>query len=78
MSDKNSDRLKELASRLNEHVCSFVEPNFLERLFGSKLNLSDQEFAAVSSSTPSIPAATEARFKFTDYMERQFTKMVTS
>jgi len=44
----------------------------------SKLNLSDQEFAAVSSSTPSIPAATEARFKFTDYMERQFTKMVTS
>jgi len=44
----------------------------------AKLNLTDQEFAAVSSDRPSIPAATEARFKNTDYMERQFIKMVTS
>lgn len=44
----------------------------------SKLDLTDQEFAAVSSTIPPIMAATEARYKFTDYMERQFTKMVTS
>ena len=44
----------------------------------SRLNLTDQELAAVSSEIPSIPPASEARFKFTDYMERQFTKMVTS
>ncbi|MDB5395832.1 MAG: hypothetical protein JWM91_3338 [Rhodospirillales bacterium] len=44
----------------------------------AKLNLTDAEFASVSSSIPSIPAATQARFQFTDYMERQFTKMVTS
>ncbi|HVJ52567.1 MAG TPA: extracellular solute-binding protein [Aliidongia sp.] len=41
-----------------------------------KLGLTDAEFAAVSSDIPSIPAATEARYKFTDYMEQQFTKMV--
>jgi hypothetical protein len=39
-SDRNSDRLKELASQLNDHVRSFIEPNLLERLFGSKLILS--------------------------------------
>jgi putative spermidine/putrescine transport system substrate-binding protein len=44
----------------------------------SKLDLTDQEFAAVSSNTPPIDAATEARFRFTEYMEQQFTKMVTS
>ena len=44
----------------------------------AKLNLTDQEFATVSSGNPPIPSATEARFKYTDYMERQFTKMVTS
>jgi putative spermidine/putrescine transport system substrate-binding protein len=44
----------------------------------SKLRLTDQEFAAVSSSIPSIPTASEARFKFSDYMEQQFTRMVTS
>lgn len=44
----------------------------------SKLNLTDAEFNAVSSSTPPILTATQARFKFTDYMERQFTKMVIS
>lgn len=44
----------------------------------SKLDLTDQEFAAVSSDTRPIYAATEARFRFTDYMEQQFTKMVTS
>ena len=44
----------------------------------SKLRLSDQEFAAVSVPTPQIDTATEVRFKFTDYMEQQFTRMVTS
>jgi putative spermidine/putrescine transport system substrate-binding protein len=44
----------------------------------SKLRLSDQEFAAVAASTPQIETATEVRFKFTDYMEQQFTRMVTS
>jgi putative spermidine/putrescine transport system substrate-binding protein len=44
----------------------------------NKMNLTDQEFAAVSSDIPSIPAATAARFKYLDYMERQFTKMVTA
>jgi len=44
----------------------------------SKLRLSDQEFAAVSASTPQILTATEVRFKFTDYMEQQFTRMVTA
>jgi putative spermidine/putrescine transport system substrate-binding protein len=41
-------------------------------------NLTDQEFAVVSSSSRSIFTATEARFKFTDYMEQQFTRMLTS
>ena len=44
----------------------------------SKLDLTDIEFKTVAGDTKPIPAATEARFKFTDYMERQFTKMVTS
>jgi hypothetical protein len=43
-----------------------------------KLRLTDREFATVSSPTPAIPAATEARFKLEDYMEQQFTHMVTS
>jgi putative spermidine/putrescine transport system substrate-binding protein len=43
-----------------------------------KMNLTDQEFTAVSSNIPSIPTATAARFKYLDYMERQFTKMVTA
>jgi putative spermidine/putrescine transport system substrate-binding protein len=43
-----------------------------------KLNLTDQEFAVVSSNIPSIPAATQARYLHLDYMERQFTKMVTA
>jgi len=38
-----------------------------------KMNLTDQEFAAVSSDIPSIPAATAARFKIS-LLERQFTK----
>jgi putative spermidine/putrescine transport system substrate-binding protein len=41
-------------------------------------NLTDQEFAVVSSTNRPIYAATEARYRFTDYMEQQFTKMLTS
>ncbi len=44
----------------------------------SRLHLTDQEFAAVASSAPQIIAATQARYKFTEYMEQQFTRMVTS
>jgi putative spermidine/putrescine transport system substrate-binding protein len=44
----------------------------------SKLHLKDQEFAAVAPASGQIPAASAARFKFTDYMEQQFTRMVTS
>jgi putative spermidine/putrescine transport system substrate-binding protein len=44
----------------------------------AKLDLTDQEFAVVSSNIPSIPAATQARYLHLDYMERQFTKMVTA
>jgi putative spermidine/putrescine transport system substrate-binding protein len=44
----------------------------------AKLRLTDREFTAVSSPTPAIPAATAARFKLEDYMEQQFTRMVTS
>ena len=44
----------------------------------AKLDLTDAEFAAVATSGPSIEAVSEPRFQFTDYMERQFTKMVTS
>jgi len=43
-----------------------------------KLNLTDQEFTTVSSDGPSIQTATQSRYQFTDYIERQFTKMVTS
>ena len=42
----------------------------------SRLNLSDREFAAVSSSGSQILMATEARYRFTDYMERRFVAMV--
>jgi putative spermidine/putrescine transport system substrate-binding protein len=41
-------------------------------------NLTDQEFLTVSSNTRPIYAATEARFQFTDYMEQQFTRMLTA
>ena len=41
-------------------------------------NLTEQEFARVSSNTTPIYAATRARFQFTDYMEQQFTKMLTA
>ena len=44
----------------------------------SKLRLTDKEFAAVSAPTTPIPAATQARFTLEDYMEQQFTRMVTS
>lgn len=44
----------------------------------ARLRLTDQELAAVSPAMASIPAATEARFRLEDYMEQQFTRMVTS
>jgi putative spermidine/putrescine transport system substrate-binding protein len=43
-----------------------------------QLNLSDAEFLSVSSNTSPIYAATQARFQFTDYMEQQFTRMLTA
>lgn len=79
-----STKIEEAQEFLN-FSCTPEAQQLIARYVGSapvmeraKLNLTDQEFAAVSSDTPSIPAVTEVRFKFTDYMERQFTKMVTS
>lgn len=43
----------------------------------ARLSLSDAEFAAVSSLTPSIPTATQARYEFTSYLEQRFTGMIT-
>jgi putative spermidine/putrescine transport system substrate-binding protein len=40
-------------------------------------NLTPQEFAQVSSSIKPIYAASQVRYRFTDYMEQQFTKMLT-
>jgi len=44
----------------------------------ARLRLTDKELAAAFAPTRSIPAATQARFKLEDYMEQQFTRMVTS
>ena len=43
-----------------------------------KLDLTDAEFAAVSSDIPPIPLNADARLAMSGYMERQFTKMLTS
>lgn len=40
-------------------------------------NLTEQEFGQVSSTTRPIYSASQARYQFTDYMEQQFTKMLT-
>lgn len=79
-----STKIEEAEAFLN-FSCSPEAQELIARFVGSapvleraKLDLSDQEFAAVSSDRAPIYAATEARFKFTDYMEQQFTKMVTS
>ncbi|MFT4465577.1 MAG: extracellular solute-binding protein [Sodalis sp. (in: enterobacteria)] len=42
----------------------------------SKLNLSDAEFALVSSERKPFLIATEARMRFADCMEQQFTRML--
>jgi len=44
----------------------------------SKLHLTDKELALVLAPGRSLPAATQARFQLQDYMEQQFTRMVTS
>jgi putative spermidine/putrescine transport system substrate-binding protein len=44
----------------------------------AQLRLTEREFATVSSPIAAIPAATDARFKLEDYMEQQFTRMVTT
>jgi putative spermidine/putrescine transport system substrate-binding protein len=79
-----STKVKEAEEFLN-FCCTPEAQQLIARYVGSapvmdrgKLNLTDQEFAAVSSDGPSIPTATQVRYKFTDYIERQFTKMVTS
>jgi putative spermidine/putrescine transport system substrate-binding protein len=68
------------------NFCSTAEAQeMIARYVGSapvleraKLRLTDKEFAAVSPSTPSILSATRARFALEDYMEQQFTRMVTT
>jgi putative spermidine/putrescine transport system substrate-binding protein len=65
--------------------CSPEAQQLIARFVGSapvidrlQTNLTDQEFAVVSSTNRPIRAATEARYRFTDYIEQQFTKMLTS
>jgi putative spermidine/putrescine transport system substrate-binding protein len=41
-------------------------------------NLTDKEFSTVSGTNRPIHTAYEARYKFTNYMEQQFTKMLAS
>jgi putative spermidine/putrescine transport system substrate-binding protein len=79
-----STKVKE-AEEFLDFSCTPEAQQLIARYVGSapvmdrgKLNLTEQEFAAVSSDGPSIPSATQARYKFTDYIERQFTKMVTA
>ena len=79
-----STKVKEAEEFIN-FSCTPEAQQLIARYVGSapvidrgKLNLTDQEFAAVSSDGPSIPSATQARYKLSDYIERQFTKMVTS
>ena len=43
-----------------------------------RLHLSEQEFSVAAASKTQITAASAARLRFGDYMEQQFTKMVTS
>jgi len=57
---------------------------FIARFVGSapvidwhQTNLTAQEFAQVSSTAKPIYAASQVRYRFTDYMEQQFTKMLT-
>jgi putative spermidine/putrescine transport system substrate-binding protein len=79
-----SPKIAEAQEFLN-FSCTPEAQQLIARFVGSapvidrgKLNLTDQEFAVVSSDIPSIPAATQARYLHLDYMERQFTKMVTA
>jgi putative spermidine/putrescine transport system substrate-binding protein len=79
-----STKVKEAEEFLN-FSCTPEAQQLVARFVGSapvidrsKLDLTDQEFSAVSSGGPAIPTATQARYQFTDYMERQFTKMVTA
>jgi putative spermidine/putrescine transport system substrate-binding protein len=57
---------------------------FIARFVGSapvidrhQTNLTEQEFAQVSSTAKPIYAASQMRYQFTNYMEQQFTKMLT-
>lgn len=44
----------------------------------AKLHLSEQEFSVAATETTQITSAAAARLRFGDYMEQQFTKMLTS
>jgi putative spermidine/putrescine transport system substrate-binding protein len=78
-----STKIEEAQEFLN-FCCTPEAQELIARHVGSapvmdraRMNLSQKEFAAVSSEIPSIPAADVARFTYVDYIERQFTKMVT-
>lgn len=79
-----SPKVDEVHEFLN-FACTPECQQLIARLVGSapvmdraKLDLTDAEFNAVSSTIPPILAATKARYEFTDYMEKQFIKMVIS
>jgi putative spermidine/putrescine transport system substrate-binding protein len=79
-----STRIEEAQEYIN--FCSTPEAQqLIARFVGSapvmdrhQTNLTEQEFLTIGSNARPIYAATEARFRFTDYMEQQFTKMLTS
>jgi putative spermidine/putrescine transport system substrate-binding protein len=79
-----STRIEEAQEYIN--FCSTPEAQqLIARFVGSapvmdrhQTNLTEQEFLTIASNARPIYAATEARFRFTDYMEQQFTKMLTS
>ncbi|GAA0532697.1 putative spermidine/putrescine transport system substrate-binding protein [Rhizomicrobium palustre] len=80
----SASRKTDEATEFLNFMCTPRAQELIARHVGSapvmergKLSLSDTEFAAVSSQIPSIPTATEARFKFTSYIEQRFTNMIT-
>lgn len=73
------------AEEFMNFCCSAAAQELIVRKVGSapvidrgRMDLTDAEFASVSSDIPAIPMAAQARITFSAYLEQQFTKMVTS
>jgi putative spermidine/putrescine transport system substrate-binding protein len=79
-----STKIDEAQEYIN-FCCTPEAQQLIARFVGSapvmdwhQTNLTDQEFLTIASNIKPIYAATEARFRFTDYMEQQFTRMLTA